>query len=317
MRIPLTYKETPLLGLDLGTKSVKIVQLKPGRGGEMKVLAYGSAAYPSDVIVEGIIVDPKPIAAAIKPILNSATQGKFSAKRAVMSLPTEMVFVRVIDLPPMAREELDSAVQLEAEQYVPVPVNHLYIDYEIISRAPDNQVVLMVAAPSAIVDSYMKLLELLDLEPALMEPDIMAVTRALTPAVPADQAVVVADIESSATHLAVYDRALRITNTIGVGGDAITERLAKELGLPADKANEIKIKFGLGESGIRPKIEEALKPTVTSFSQELGKVVRYYSDHGGERPVQSVLLAGGTSQMPGLAAHLAEVLKLNVTVPNA
>jgi type IV pilus assembly protein PilM len=268
------------------------------------------------VIVEGIIVDPRVIAAAIKPVLNKPAQGRFNAHRVALSLPTEMVFVRVIDLPPMAKEELDSAVQLEAEQYVPVPINHLYIDYEVISRAPDNQVILMVAAPSAIVDSYMKLVELLDLEPALMEPDIVAVTRALTPLIPADQAVVVADIESRATHLAVYDRALRITNTIGVGGDAITERLAKELGIPTDKADEIKIKFGLGESGIKPKIEAALKPTVTTFSQELGKVVRYYSDHGGERPVRSVLLAGGTSQMPGLAEHLAEVLKLNVSVPN-
>jgi len=250
-------------------------------------------------------------------VLSKPAQGRFTARRVAASLPTDIVFARVINLPPMAKEELESAVQLEAEQYVPVPVNHLYIDYEVISRGPDGQVVLMVAAPSAIVDSYVQLFDLLGLEPAQVEPGIMAVTRALAPAIPKDQAVVVADIESNSTHLAVYDRALRVTNTAAVGGEAVTERLAKDLGIPTDKADEIKIKFGLGESGLKSKIEAALAPTVTALVKELEKMKRYYADHGGERPIQSVLLAGGTGQMPGLAAHLSAALKLPVSVPDA
>ena len=315
-RIPLTYKDQPILGLDIGTKTVKLVQLKMARGGA-KVLAYGVADYPVDAIVEGIIVDPQLIADALKPVLNKPQYGRFSARRVVASLPADKTFLRVINLPPMDGDDLESAVMLEAEQSIPVPIAHLYVDYEIIDTTPEGQVLLMAAAPSAIVDSYVQLFDLLELEPALIKPDILAVARALAPNIAPGQTVLIADIKSESTSIAIFYKDVRVTNTISLGGDNVTTQMVKKLGVTKEQAERIKVKFGVEKSGIQDKIEAAIKPTLDAIAQELNRMVHYYADHGGQdHPVTSVLLTGGTSQLPGLAEKISEVIKLPVVTPD-
>jgi type IV pilus assembly protein PilM len=97
------------------------------------------------------------------------TVGKVSATRVAVSLPVAKVFTRVLELPSMKPEDLGQAVRLEAEQYIPVPLPDLYIDYEVIEMGPDHNEVLMVAAPRAIVDSYIKLFDFMNLEVAVIE----------------------------------------------------------------------------------------------------------------------------------------------------
>jgi type IV pilus assembly protein PilM len=315
-RIPLTYKDRPVVGLDIGTKTVKLIQLKKLRGGS-KVVAYGEADYPVDSIVEGIIVDPQLIADVVKPVLSKPKYGRFTARRVAASLPTDKVFIRVVNLPSMEEVELEPAIMLEAEQYVPVPIAHLYVDYEIITKSPEGCVVLMVAAPSAIVDSYVQLFDLLELEPALVEPDILAAARAVAPYVKVGQAALVVDIESESTSIAIYDRDVRVTNTISLGGDNVTTQMVKKLGLTKEQAEEIKVKFGLGESGLHDKIVAAIKPTLDTMAQEFNRMIHYYADHGGQdNPVAAVLLAGGTSQLPGLSETLSDTIKLPISTPN-
>ena len=176
MRVPLIYRDEPIFGFDLGTRSAKMIQLKPGTK-QMEVLGYGYANFPEDAIVEGIVVDPKEIAKALAPLLKSMTYGKITSKRVAASLPVAKVFTRVLELPPTNPADLAQAVRLEAEQYIPVPLPDLYIDSETIESGPDHNQVLMVAAPRAIVDSYIKLFDMMELEVALVESSLSAATR--------------------------------------------------------------------------------------------------------------------------------------------
>ncbi len=315
MRRPsLVYHDQPLFGFDIGTRTAKVVQL--GEHGKKKpLLGYGSANFPEEAIVEGIIVDPQEIATALQPMLAKIPFGNISAKRVAVSLPVAKVFTRVLDLPPMNPADLGAAVKLEAEQYIPVPLPDLYIDYEIIQQQAEHIEVLMVAAPRAIVDSYMKLFDALGLDIAFIESSISAVTRAVLAASPLNQTTLVADFGSQSIDITVYDRVIRLTDTIALGGDDLTTQLAASLQITHDQAHDIKVKFGLNKSGLQSKVQSSLAAQLTTITDEMRRVMKYYQDRGHDRrPIQIVMLAGGSASMPGLVEYLSAKLGIPVVI---
>lgn len=315
MRQPaLIYRKEPLFGFDIGTRTAKFMQLGT-HGKKTPVLAYGSAEFPEDAIVEGIIVDPQEIADALIPLLNKSTFGRITAHRIAASIPVARVFTRVLNLPPMNPTDLGAAVKLEAEQYIPVPLPDLYIDYEIIEQLPEHIEVLMVAAPRAIIDSYLKLFEILKLDVALLESSLSAVTRAILAVSSLDQTTLVADFGSASIDLTVHDRVIRLTDTISMGGDDLTRQLATTLEITHDQAHDIKVKFGLSKSGLQPKVKAALTAQLDTISAEMRRVMKFYQDRGhDQRPVKTVMLAGGSAGMPGLVEYLTAQLGIPVTI---
>jgi type IV pilus assembly protein PilM len=314
MKVPLIYHERPMFGFDLGTRTAKMIQLKPSGKG-MEILGYGYANFPEGAIVEGIIVDPQEIAAALKPLLKQMTFGKITAARVAAALPVAKVFTRVLELPPMNPADMGQAVRLEAEQYIPVPLPDLYIDYETIETAKEHIQVLMVAAPRAIVDNYIKLFELLDLEVALIDSSLGAAMRAIMAAVPITKPTLVADIGSKSIDLMVLDRVIRLTDTIGLGGDTLTEKLVKDLGIKREQANEIKYKFGLGPSGLQPKVVASLGAPLKKMCDEMKRVMKYYQDRGeGRRKIETIIVSGGSASMPGFLEYMAAQINIPVVV---
>jgi type IV pilus assembly protein PilM len=314
MRVPLVYHERPIFGFDLGTRTAKMIQLRPA-GKNMRVLGYGYATFPEDAIVEGIIVDPQEIAAALKPLLKQMTFGHITATRVATSLPVSKVFTRVLELPPMNPTDLGQAVRLEAEQYIPVPLPDLYIDYEVIEMGQEKQEVLMVAAPRAIVDSYIKLFDLMNLEVAQVDSSLSAATRAIVASTPLNKPTLVADIGSTSIDLTVHDKVIRLTDTIAMGGDALTQQMVKDLGIGREQASEIKYKFGIGPSGLQPKVMASLGAPLKKMCDEMRRVMKYYQDRGeGKRKIEAVIVGGGSASMPGFLEYMAAQINLPVTV---
>jgi type IV pilus assembly protein PilM len=316
VKVPLIYHDQPIFGFDLGTRTAKMIQLRPA-GKTMQVVGYGYANFPGSAIVEGIIVDPQEIADALAPLMKQMSFGKITANRVAASLPVGKVFTRVLELPVLAAADLGAAVRLEAEQYIPVPLPDLYVDYEIVETVGETSQVLMVAAPRAIVDSYLKLFELMNLEVVFIESTLSAVTRAVLAASPLKQATLVADIGAGSIDLTIHDKVIRLTDTIALGGDNLTTQLVSDLGITREQANEIKARFGLGKSSLQPKIEASLKKPLTSITTEIKRVIKFYQDRGhDQRAVAAVILTGGTASMPGLVEYMAAELALPVTVAN-
>ena len=312
MRVPLVYHDRPLFGFDLGTRTAKMIQLHPS-GKHWQVSGYGYALFPPESIVEGIIVDPQEIVTALKPLMKQMSYGHITAGRVAASLPVAKVFTRMLELPPMNTADLDAAIKLEAEQYIPVPLPDLYIDYDIIERQADQVQVLMVAAPRAIADSYIKLFEMLGLEVASLESSLSAVSRALVVGKPLSQVTLVADIGSTAIDLTVHDRVIRLTDTVSLGGDNITEQLVKDLGVSRDQANEIKYKFGLGPSGLQPKVMASVGAPLQKMCTEMRRIIKYYQEKNG-RKIEAILVSGGSASMPGFVEYLAAEISLPVSV---
>ncbi len=319
MRVPIVYKNLPVLGLDIGSRTVKLVQLAT-QGSPSRVLGYGFAAFPPDSITEGIISDPEPIAAAIKSVLRDPKGGHFSARRVIMSVPVAKVFTRTLQLPTLlSSAELEQAVKLEAEQYVPVPLADLYIDYEIIpaSESQDYLEILMVAAPKAIIDSYIKLFDFVDFEVEAIETGLTSITRAMVAASRPKGNALIVDFGTRSADLAIYDKAVRLTGTFAVGGEDLTQTLVKQLGITADQATEIKYKFGINQSGLQAKILEALRPQLNTLTNEIKKVLKYYEDRSrNQTKIEAMIATGGSASMPGLVDYMYHNIGVPIIVGN-
>lgn len=317
MRVPLIYKPKPVFGLDIGSRTVKLVQMGV-KGAACEVLGFGYAAFPADSITEGIVSDPEPIAAAIKAVIKTPKGGRITARQVNLSVPVSKVFTRTIQLPmALSAAELESAVRLEAEQYVPVPLPDLYIDYEVIptSGQKDYREVLLVAAPRAIIDSYLKLFDFIDLELGCIETGLTSITRALIAANRPDGRALIVDFGTRSTDLAIYDQAVRLTGTFAVGGEELTQTLVQKLGITTEQANEIKYRFGIKQSGLQAKILDALQPQLETLSGEFKKILKYYQDRSQDSSkIETMIMTGGSASMPGLVDFLYHALGVPIII---
>jgi type IV pilus assembly protein PilM len=157
------YQDKPLFGLDIGFNSLKVIQVE-GQNKEFAVAGYGVTSFDPKAIVNGVIVDPESIARVAHELFAKNLIGNISTRRVNVAIPASKTFNRTITLPKLAKKDLDEAVRLEAEQYIPVPIDELYIDYGIITENEKGIELLAVAVPKKIIDSYMTLMNLLGLE---------------------------------------------------------------------------------------------------------------------------------------------------------
>lgn len=321
MKLSVFDKRQSVFGLDIGSHEAKYLQLRPN-GKHLRVLSYGQVAFDETTVIEGVIAEPERLAETLLEGLHHPVSGRITARAVAIGLPQSHLFTRLLTLPAMESHKLRDAVNWEAQQYIPMPASDLYIDYEIIATTRDEKGkarehdVLVVAAPRAIVDSYMKLLEFLHLNPHSMEMGLGANIRALRK--PRDVSpVLVVDAGSVATDMAIVTDTIRLTTTVSIGGDTLSAALYRRLKLKPDEAEEVKIKFGIAPSGLQPKIQSALATPLKSLASEINKLLKYYEERsGGKDPVkiQRILMTGGASRMPGLAHFISQATKLTVDI---
>jgi len=299
---------------------VKVVQLR-SKGHKTEAVGFGNSYFPREAMAEGVVVKPEEMAKAVRPVLEKVNNGKISAKRVVTSIPASKVFTRTLQLPIMNDADLKQAINYEVEQYVPVPVAELYIDYDVVSRTNGEEGhmdILMMAVPRTIVDSYIKMFEYLNLEIGAIESDMTAVTRALLHSGDAGDSTLIMNIGSLTSDLTIFDKFTPLTGTVPVGGEQFTNALVQKLGVKADEAKEIKIKFGIGPSGLQDKVFPALEADLQAAVKEAKRVIKYYESHDDKQQqhVESMAICGGTAQMPGIAEYFQKEVGLPLKVAN-
>ena len=307
------YHEQPLFGLDIGHSNLKIMQLDTALAGSPRVIGYGFGQYPSRAINNGQIVDYELLAVSLHDLFEEHLVGEITTKRVACTVPTARTFSRPMKLPPMNDKDIAEAVRLEAEQYIPVPAANLYIDFDIARRDQQGIDLLMVATPKNIIDSHIKFLEGVGLEPVALEPTMNASARFFDLADPAhNQPAVLIDFGSTAIDLAVFDKTMFVNSTIDGGNGNMTELISQKMEISAADAHKLKVQFGIGASDKQEAIKEALEPILNNLLREVGRIVRYYDEHGGpeKRKIDQIVILGGGAMMPGLSQYLSTELKL-------
>ncbi len=304
----LFYKDKPLIGLDISQTGIKVMSIDPKR---WLVLGYGSLDLdPSKVQVSLDDPDDTYLSDSISSLLKENIIGTLGSDHVVVGLPTGRTFSRTFTLPIAEEKRIDNAVEVEVDQYIPIPLNALYVDYEIIDRTKDTLTVVMSAVPSTLVDTCVNAVRQAGLTPVIAEPSINAVARVIEATEEGHLSTLIVDIGPASTDIAVLDgRAIRVTGGVGIGGNTFTLDIAKKLNITLENAHQYKVLNGLNAGPRQAKITNALNPSLQRIVTEIRKVIRYYNERlNDDRKIEQVLIVGGGANVPGIGEFFTNEL---------
>jgi type IV pilus assembly protein PilM len=307
------YRDKPLFGLDIGHATIKAMQIDKSIGQAPTVSGYGISGFAPDAIQNGVIIKPEVIAQAVHQLFEKNLVGTISSNRVACSLPTAHTFSRPMRIPPMDHHDIVEAIRLEAEQYIPLPLDSLYVDYEILHQDTQGIELSMVAAPKKIIDSYLATLQSLQLEPVAFEPSINATSRLIQMAISTgSEPSILVDIGSVTTDIAIFDKTLLVASTLSSGGDSVTNAIEHSLHLTYAQAADLKNQYGIAYSDRQQRVVDAIKPQLETLVREIQKSLRYYSERAAksQHKIAQVIMVGGGAIMPGLDHYLAKELRL-------
>lgn len=314
-------------GLDISDLSLKIVKLKKKRGG-FGLASFGEQKIKPGIIEEGEVKNEDALADAIKEGISKVQGEKLRTKHVVCSLPEEQGFLQVIQMPKIRKEELEKAVLYEAENYIPLPINEVYIDSQIIPpiyNHLDHTDVLVVAFPKRIIDPYISSLKKAGLQPRVLELESLSVARALIKNGVIPSTLLLIDLGFARTGFTFFSGySLRFTSSIPISGQGLTEAIAKDLGVNRGKAEKLKFKYGFEGKRVQgKKVQKALDPYLTDLVNQIKKHLSFHQSHTfhehlppGEKGVREILLCGGGASLKGLPQFLNDQLKIPVKLGN-
>jgi len=309
-----TYANKPSFGIDIGHSSIKAMQLTRENNGYV-MNAYGNIQIEQGSIAKGIINDAELIAKKIYELVTTHTTGRITLDRAAFSIPNEYSYTRVITVPKMNKQELNDVICNEIQQSMPLPASDLYYDYDIV-QLNDSQEIQLVATPKQIVDSYMKVSEMLGIEMAFVETNIGAVARAVKNSeITKNLVSLIVDLGSSAADLTLYDGSqIRITSTANCGGEDITRSIANGLDINSVQAHILKTRFGFDPSKRQNEIIKAVASVLDRLFQEIKKVDKYFREHSDNKSIEQIIIVGGGSNIPGISHYMTDKLKIPTRV---
>lgn len=277
------------------------------------VSGYGVTNFDPKVIKDGVIIEPEAIAKVALELFEKQLVGDITTRRVVVAVPAARTFTRTVTLPKLDNKDLADAIRLETEQYVPVPLEELYVDYTVINKSEKEQEILVVAIPKKIVDSYVELTKIMGLEVVAVESTISSASRIFVQAEQSDIPTVLIDYGSLSSDITIYDKSLIVTGTVPGGGDSFTTAITAKLGTTRAEANIIKTKYGLGLSKKQKEITECLTPILDQMLKEVRRMIRYYEERSDtQRKIGQIVTMGGGANMPGLSEHMTNLLRLPV-----
>ncbi|MCA9391843.1 type IV pilus assembly protein PilM [candidate division WWE3 bacterium] len=313
-------------GLDIGSNSLKAVELEK-RGGKFVLKSFGYHPTPSGAVFSDSDVDQKELSRYIREMVN---ESRISTRHVVAAFPESMVFTRVIEVPAVDERELSSAIEWQAEQYIPMPLSEIQLSWMVLDREALEQArkstdpkkpkikVLLVASSNSQIDKYVRILETAGLKPTALETEIVAISRALTTRIDGHSpTTLLMSIGASTTDLAVVDKGvIQFTRSFGTGGTSLARAISQELGFDMNQAEEYKKAYGLMEDQLEGKITKVIKPVIDLIVNEVERAIMYFQTHNPTTTVKRVVLTGGTAQLPGLVLLLADTLGLEVQIGN-
>jgi type IV pilus assembly protein PilM len=296
------------LGLDIGTSSIKLVQLKESKKG-IQLASFSMAPLPSEAIVDGAVMNSGAVVDTIQAMV--AAQ-KLKNRECALSISGHSVIIKKISLPAMTPEELDESIKWEAEQYIPFDVNDVYLDYQILQTRPEQgqMDVLLVAAKKEMVDEYASVAREAGLEPVVVGIDCLTIQQGfeLNYGYPPGETIVLINIGASTININVVANGLTtFTRDIAMGGNQFTEELQKQLNVSYDEAEAYKLGGERGvdaESVVPQEVERVVSAVSEQMASEIHRSLDFYMATSSEGRISRIYLSGGSAKIPALARTL-------------
>jgi type IV pilus assembly protein PilM len=311
-------KTPPLIGVDISSTAVKLLQLSQS-GGRYRVEHYAVEPLPPNAVVEKNIVEVEAVGEAIKRALaRSGAKTKFAAAAVAGSA----VITKVIPMPAdLSEDDLEGQIQAEAGQYIPYPLEEVSLDFEVLGPVKDNpdmMNVLLAASRTENVDVRVAALDIgglsahtVDVEAFAMENAYRLVADQLS--VPKDATVAIVDIGATMTTLIVLKNQRTIyTREQVFGGKQLTDEVMRRYGLSYEEAGLAKRQGGLPES----YEIEVLEPFKEAMVQQISRLLQFFFAGSEFSKVDQIVLAGGCASITGIADMVEEQLGVPALVAN-
>jgi type IV pilus assembly protein PilM len=336
-------KKQNYLGIDIGGGSLKVVELKPV-GNRPQLVTYGYVDESYNIIKDDTPDARREIANHLRELLK---QSRVTSNRAVSALPSFSVFSSIINLPAMARKDLISAVRWEAKKFVPIPLEEMILDWEVLKEpgqatsdgektyakkekdekdkekpkdkdakgetAKGNLKVLLTAAPKNLVNRYVELFKEVGLQLVGLETESFALERSL---VGNDlNPVMVVDLGSRSTSIIIFSAGVPILNrSIDVGGRSVTKGLAETMGLSESQAEQYKRDMSISlEKEPLEKLPRPVAYMINSLINEMRYILNIYQSQS-RQPVSKVILTGGSCFVAGLTDYIYNIFNIKAFI---
>jgi type IV pilus assembly protein PilM len=307
------------VGLDIGSSSVKLVQLRERKGGHV-LQAFGVAKLPPETIVDGALMNS---AAVVQAIQELVAEHKVKPRDVAIGVRGHSVIIKKIALPRMSQEELDDSIQWEAEQYIPFDVKDVNIDTQILTPEGDaagQMDVLLVAAKKDMINDYTSVCAEAGLTATVVDVDAFAVQNAYeTSYEPAQgETVVLINVGAAVTNVNILaSGTTSFTRDVTMGGNAFTEEIQKQLNISYDEAEALKI-GGQGESDavVPQEVERVIQGVAEQLAGEIQRSLDFYAATAADNRVGRVFLSGGTARIPALFKVIEQRAGVPVEVLN-
>jgi len=320
---PFGSQKQAMLGLDISSAVVKLLELGKftGRSGaQYRVEAYAAEPLPPNAVVENNIVDVDAVGQAVK---NAVRRSGTRNRQAAVAVSGSAVITKMITMPASLPEfEMENQIQLEADQYIPYPLEEVNIDFEVQgvnAKNPEMVDVLLAACRSENVDARVAALELAGLKPAIVDIEAYALENAFSqiadqlPDKGVEQTVAIADIGATTTTLSVlHNNAIIYTRDQNFGGRQLTEEIQRRYGLSYQEAGMAKRQGGLPDN-YGPEVLEPFKEAV---AQQVSRSLQFFFSSSNYNSVDSMVLAGGCASIPGIDELIEEKIGTPTMVAN-
>ena len=306
-----------LVGVDVSSTSVKLLELSV-KNGRYWVESYAVMPLPENSVVEKSILNPEAVADALERVVNLANP---HTTHVAIAVPTSMVIHKIIEMDAdMSDEEREVQIRMDAEQYIPFPLDEVSLDFEVLPDRlanPNRVNVLLVATRTENVDTRVEVLELAGLVAKVADVESYAMERAFS--VFADtlpmgaNTVGILDIGHTMTTLSVMQKGKIIyTREQVFGGRQLTQDVQSRYGLSFEEAGRAKKERTLPDD----YDTEVLEPFLDAVVQQAARSLQFFFSSSQFNEIDHILLAGGIANIPGLAKLLQQKLGYRVTIAN-
>jgi type IV pilus assembly protein PilM len=318
--ILLGRKHPPMIGLDISSSSVKLVELSQNAQGEFVLERFASEPFEKGWIADGQIEKFDEVADAVRRVV--ARSGS-NTRDAVLAMPQSAVITKKIMLPAGLREEeLELQVEAEANQYIPFSLDEVSLDFCVIGPSPTSAgdvEVLIAASRKDRVQDRQGLAEAAGLKPVVLDIESHASRMAMGRLIAAlpnegrDALVALFEIGADTTSLKVLrDEELLYDRDQSFGGSQLTQLISRQYGFSFEEAEQKKLANDLPED----YESSVLNPFVDTLSQEIGRALQYFFTSTPHHKVHYVMLAGGTATLPGLKERVTDLTGFACMVVN-
>jgi type IV pilus assembly protein PilM len=308
-----------LVGLDIGSSAIKLVQLKESKG-RFSLQNFGVKALEPEVIVDGTVMDEGRVVSAIQELF---AENGIKNKQVAISISGHAVIIKKISLPPMPDEELPGQVKLAAEQYIPFDINEVNIDFHVLPADPSaeeqgDMSVILVAAKRDKINELTELVKGAGLIPMVMDVDAFAIENmhAINYPMAQDEATALVNIGASVMNVNIIrGGASLFTRDIPLGGNRYTEAIQREMGMSYEEAEENKKKKrGRGEESGSGSLSDVVNGVNAEVASEIARTVDYFRTSTANVELDRVLVCGGVASSRGLIQQLADRMQISVDV---